>query len=113
MSHLPPYLTVKEIAAILGKHTDAVLRYIRRGKLKYHTKLAGAYIVLVEDFEEFHERFKNKDGIGYYKKLTKEKVKEIRKLHAQGKSYKYLAEQFEVSRGTINSVVNNRSWKGE
>lgn len=44
--------------------------------------------------------------------LTEEKVREIRKLYAEGKlSLKRLAQQFGVTDGTIYQIVSKKTWK--
>lgn len=51
---------------------------------------------------------------GAQTKLTAEAVERIRYLrHTCGLTYRELSEQFGVSMGTINSVVNNRTWNAE
>ena len=44
-------------------------------------------------------------------KLTEEKVAEIREKRKLGATERQLAEEYGVHRGTINSIINYRSWK--
>jgi len=47
-----------------------------------------------------------------YKKLTEDKVKEIRRLHSTKKySNKQIADLFEISHWSVYDVVNYKSWK--
>lgn len=44
-------------------------------------------------------------------KLTSTKVKEIRRLYADGKSMKFLAELFGTVKGNIYNIVKRTNWK--
>ncbi len=44
-------------------------------------------------------------------KLTEADVRSIRRLSAEGRSYKSLAEQFGVSAGTVGFAVQRKTWK--
>lgn len=44
-------------------------------------------------------------------KLTTEQVLEIRKLHAQGVSYRLLVQKFNVSKTNVADVVRRRTWR--
>lgn len=44
-------------------------------------------------------------------KLTKTKVKEIRKLFKNGIKREVLARQFHISRGHVNDIIAGRYWK--
>ena len=44
-------------------------------------------------------------------KLKWEQVREIRKLKKEGMLIYQLTEIYNVSRGCIDSIINNKSWK--
>ena len=44
-------------------------------------------------------------------KLRSEDVKQIRELRSSGLTHQGLADRFAVSRSTISSILNNRSWR--
>lgn len=46
-----------------------------------------------------------------FSKLDWDKVKEIRRLYAHGKTIKNLSSEFGVGSDTIRRVVNNKTWK--
>lgn len=45
------------------------------------------------------------------RKLTDEKVKQIREQHAAGKTQRELAEEHHVARSTISGIVGRISWR--
>lgn len=44
------------------------------------------------------------------RKLTREKVEEMRELHLRGASYQTLMDRFKVSHGTVARIVRGTSW---
>lgn len=44
-------------------------------------------------------------------RLTEEKVREIRRKHAEGVQRKFLAQEYGVEPATINNIVSRRLWK--
>lgn len=54
----------------------------------------------------------SKKGINNPKsKLTEQEVINIKKLHESGLKSKHLADRFNISYSTINSIINGKSWK--
>lgn len=51
-------------------------------------------------------------GEGHYlAKLTEERVREMRRLHAEGWGYKRLAKEFKLNESTARSAVIRETWK--
>jgi hypothetical protein len=48
-----------------------------------------------------------------FSKLDWDKVKEIRRLYAQGKTIRIISGQFDVTKDTIRRVVDGKTWKDQ
>ena len=54
-----------EIADILGRHPITITRWLKKGRL-LGTKIEGRWFIKVKDFNEFVNKFSNKDEFNRY-----------------------------------------------
>lgn len=64
-----------------------------------------------EDMAKIASSEKHKNYTDTRRKLKTEDIKKIRKMHEEGKSDRKIALEMNCSRGSINQIVNNKTYK--
>jgi len=45
-----------------------------------------------------------------HRTFTKEQVREMRKMHEDGKSYRDIRQTYQISKGNLSAIINRQTW---